>query len=140
MMVDFATALCGTAFLAYWFLHTALRPERLIRGTDSWIETRGRRSAVWLGVFHTAIPTVALSALTVWRAVFPLLWGVVCGVFSVGAILMFFSAWVVEDSLDAPRRTRGELRLAIKKKRAASVLPLVLLVLWLSSWLPRLTL
>ena len=134
MLLDVVIAALGIFIFARQSHASAIRPERTILRVDEEIRKQGMRAYVRVGVLRGCIVTVVV-ALAPLRGVAPYLWWPVVIFFG----LLILIAAVVSLTVDDDRfrvqpRDVANLAAAANRKRRFGVLPIILLVLWITTW------
>lgn len=136
--MDVFVAAAGTLLFGSWFIRFALFPYQVIEQRDRAIRQRGLRASTRIAILQSgvgsltlAILTAVLTSSTLWCVV-----AVFLGLLFAASILGY---WLMEDSFEPPVRTPEVLKLNASRKRLSSLLPLILLVCWLNTWLANLS-
>ena len=136
--MDVFVAAAGTLLFGSWFIRFALFPYQVIEQRDRAIRQRGLRASTRIAILQSgvgsltlAILTAVLTSSTLWCVV-----AVFLGLLFAASILGY---WLMEDSVEPPVRTPEVLKLNASRKRLRSLLPLILLVCWLNTWLANLS-
>ena len=136
--MDVFVAAAGTLLFGSWFIRFALFPYQVIEQRDRAIRQRGLRASTRIAILQSgvgsltlAILTAVLTSSTLWCVV-----AVFLGLLFAASILGY---WLMEDSFEPPVRTPEVLKLNASRKRLRSLLPLILLVCWLNTWLANLS-